>query len=228
MSGQSGAQDDPVTLSASQSAALLGALDRAFEQVLGARFAGGVSAARIAADGQGAPQVLRPPLSGGEQLLLSYARGQMAETLLQNSARLPGLVIGHVIASGSDSTTIVHCEVIDVHDVNHRDGGMQASGVTLRRDGAGAEAGLLVLRTSEQSGDADQARGRAQRGVVPPVGRHRPRAALGLAGGTHRPALQATARRPVAGLLIGRFGQMLGEAEAIQPRLDAVTIGLLA
>lgn len=217
------------TLSTGQSEAVLGALDRAFEQVVGARYAGGVSATRIDADGHGPVQILRASASGAATLLLSYAAKGQSATLLQNAGRMPGTVIGHVVAQGSagDRNAIVLREIFDPIDINHRDGGMQRSGVVLRTDGDGAEACVLVMRTTEQAGDADQATNRTRRGVVPPAGRHAPRAALGLGGGSHRPSLQAFTRRPIAGLLLGRFGSMLDQVGTIQPRPDAVTLGLL-
>ena len=64
-------------------------------------------------------------------------------------------------------------------------------------------------------------------GVVPPMGRHRVRAGLGLGGGSHRVALGAVTPRPLAGPLLARLGEAIGASPA-GSRIGRVTLGLVS
>lgn len=223
----SGSRPDVASLSSADGLALLKAVDDAFLQVLGTRFGGGVEAADVLPSGIGPRRILRPaPADNPSMLLLACQVGGAAAGI--GGTHIPGLTIGSIArpASGSPDVT-VQAEIYDTVDPNaHADGEPLGGGVQLHA-ATGMNAGSIdVIRTREQVAAAMAGGAARTRGQVPPLGRHGQRAALGLGGGSHRPALMAATRNAVTGRLLGRLGALLAQAGTIGPALDNVTLGL--
>lgn len=207
--------------------ALLQAVDAAFLQTLGSRFGGGVEAAEVTADGLAPRQVLRPaPVDNPARLLLAYTRQDAPGAAGSVISRIPGLAIGGIaLPAGEPPQIIVLTELFDTSEPNaHADGEPLTGGVRLHP--AAGSGGVQVVRTREQAASIAVGGFSQSRGMVPPQGRHRPRAGLGLGGGSHRQALIAATRTAVAGRLLDRLGSLLAGAEAAGPLLAGITLGL--
>jgi hypothetical protein len=216
-------------LQAADGYSLLQAVDGAFLQIVGTRFGGGVQAAEIQAGGLSPRHVLRPaPGDNPSLLLLAYTLQDAAVDMGVALSRVPGLTLGSMILRPGEAPQVrVLAELFDVAESNaHADGEPLPGGVRLARDTGAGQPGVQIIRTREQAAAASAGGLARSRGQVPPLGRHRPRAGLGLGGGSHRPALIPTARTAIAGRLLGRLGALLATAGAIGPQLGSVTLGL--
>ena len=227
MSGADGARSASGDLQAAFGLALLQAVDAAFVQILGSRFGGGVQAAEATPAGLAPRHVLRPaPVDNQAQLLLAYTLHDRAQASGSTPARIPGLTLGTVaLPSGEPPQVVVLTELFDILEPNaHADGEPLTGGVRLHPEaGAGS---VQIVRTREQAASIAIGGLSQSRGMVPPRGRHRPRAGLGLGGGSHRQALVAATRTAVAGRLLNRLGSLLAGAGTADAPLVGVTLGL--
>lgn len=158
-------------------------------------------------------------------LLLAYRVGAASGTA---DIRIPGITIGSIAQPASGSPDImVRSEIYDMVDPNaHADGEPLGGGVQLHMPGGMHAGSIDVIRTREQFAAAMAGGAARTRGQIPPLGRHGQRAALGLGGGSHRPALMALTRTAVTGRLLGRLAALLAHAGTIGPTLQTVTLGL--
>ncbi len=218
------AADGP--LSTSDALAVLDAVDLAFAQILRGRCRASVSLAPVEADGLGKIRLLRGGTGETDGVLLAYEKAGVDESL----ARLPGCVIGSVMVKSGDAASIavsVETELVDRHDANEADGNPLAGGIDLRETNDTGRRTVLVVRSGDHVEMVRRAGADRARGVVPPMGRHRVRASLGLGGGSHRVALAASTSRPLAGPLLARLGELVGASPAGQ-RIGRLTLGLVS